>query len=148
MTTKNDITGDSIQTKSTSYAYRDGWERIFYEQRKQDELQAQMAKTCHEVIRALCQAFGDSSIVSWENAPQWQKDSTFEQIKFALANPDAPVSATHDSWSAEKIAAGWVYGPIKDADVKTHPCLVPFDDLPSDQKAKDYLFRAVVKSFT
>ena len=28
-TAKNDITGDSIATKSSSDAYRDGWERIF-----------------------------------------------------------------------------------------------------------------------
>jgi hypothetical protein len=26
---KNDITGDSIQTKSSSQRYRDNWERIF-----------------------------------------------------------------------------------------------------------------------
>lgn len=148
MSATNDITGDLIQTKGTTAAYRDGWERIFYEERKHNERMAQIAKTCHETIRALCQAFGDSSIDVWENAEQWQKDSTFEQIKFALANPDAPISATHDSWSAEKIAAGWVYGPTKNAELKTHPCLVPFQDLPSDQKAKDYLFRAVVKSFT
>ena len=28
-TAKNDITGDLIATKSSSDAYRDGWERIF-----------------------------------------------------------------------------------------------------------------------
>ncbi len=29
MTARNDITGDSIQTKGTSEAYRSGWDRIF-----------------------------------------------------------------------------------------------------------------------
>ena len=29
MATKNDITGDSIQTKATSDAYRDNYDRIF-----------------------------------------------------------------------------------------------------------------------
>lgn len=28
-TTKNDITGDVIQSKGTTEKYRDGWERIF-----------------------------------------------------------------------------------------------------------------------
>lgn len=29
MTTKNDITGDSLVTKSSSAAYRSGWDAIF-----------------------------------------------------------------------------------------------------------------------
>jgi len=29
MTTKNDVTGDRIITKSSSNAYRDNWDRIF-----------------------------------------------------------------------------------------------------------------------
>jgi hypothetical protein len=29
MTSKNDITGDSLTTRATSDKYRDGWERIF-----------------------------------------------------------------------------------------------------------------------
>lgn len=29
MTSKNDITGDSLTTKATSDKYRDGWDRIF-----------------------------------------------------------------------------------------------------------------------
>lgn len=29
MTAKNDITGDSLVTKSPTEAYRDGWDRIF-----------------------------------------------------------------------------------------------------------------------
>jgi hypothetical protein len=45
---------------------------------------------------------------------------------------------------AEKLAAGWEYGPVKDAEAKRHPCLVPFNQLPREQQAKDYIFRAVV----
>lgn len=29
MTTRNDITGDTLQTKATTDKYRDGWDRIF-----------------------------------------------------------------------------------------------------------------------
>ena len=32
----------------------------------------------------------------------------------------------------------------KDAEKKTHPCIVPYSDLPVVQRAKDYLFREVV----
>ena len=46
----------------------------------------------------------------------------------------------------DKIADGWVYGKIKDAELKTHPCCVPYEQLPVEQRAKDYIFRAIVKT--
>jgi hypothetical protein len=46
---------------------------------------------------------------------------------------------------AHKIAEGWVYGAVKDPEAKTHPCIMPFDDLPPEQRAKDYIFRGVVR---
>ena len=61
-----------------------------------------------------------------------------------LTNPDAGPQASHESWMAQKIAEGWVYGEVKDPERKTHHCIVPFADLPREQQAKDYLFRAVV----
>ena len=37
-------------------------------------------------------------------------------------------------------------GPVKNPDAREHPCLVPFDALPLEQKVKDYLFRSVVSA--
>jgi hypothetical protein len=39
-----------------------------------------------------------------------------------------------------------VYGEVKDAEKKTHPCIVPYKDLPPEQQAKDHLFKAVVSA--
>ncbi len=44
---------------------------------------------------------------------------------------------------AEKIDAGWVYGPQKSEVAKTHPCLVSYDQLPPVQRKKDRLFFAI-----
>ncbi len=107
-----------------------------------------IARVCHEVNRALCIAFGDTSQKPWSEAPEWQRASAITGVKYAQMYPTGPVSAQHDAWSADKVTNGWVYGPAKNADAKTHPCLVPFNDLPPDQKAKDYLFKVVVKSLT
>lgn len=144
MTAHNDITGAQLRTKPATAAYQNGWDRTFGPKEPNVE---QIAKTCHEAIRALCQAFGDFSVKPWAEAEQWQIDSTYKQIRFAIDNPNAPVSSTHDSWSAEKIADGWKFGPVKDGALKEHPCLVPFEELPEFQQAKDYLFAAIVKSF-
>lgn len=102
-----------------------------------------IAKTAHEINRAYCMAIGDFSQASWESAPKWQRDSAINGVQFHRDNPEAQASSSHESWLAQKEAEGWKYGPIKDADKKEHPCFVPYDQLPVDQKAKDYLFKAV-----
>jgi hypothetical protein len=50
----------------------------------------------------------------------------------------------HGQWMALKEIEGWTYGPIKDEQLKTHPCMVPYADLPEHQKVKDHLFSAIV----
>jgi hypothetical protein len=67
-------------------------------------------------------------------------------VKLHLENPSATPENSHESWLAEKAAAGWKFGPKKDPEKKEHPCFRPYAELPADQKAKDYLFRAVVHS--
>lgn len=105
-----------------------------------------IAIICHEANRALCFTQRDFSQLPWMEAPDWQKQSAIEGVQFNLDNPDAPASALHENWVKEKIAKGWKWGKEKDAGLKTHPCLVLFGDLPSEQRAKDYLFKAIVNS--
>jgi hypothetical protein len=107
---------------------------------------AYIAAVAHEVNRAYCQSLGDMSQPSWEEAPDWQKDSAIDGVVFHLNNPDAEPSDSHDNWLAMKEKDGWKYGSVKDPAKKEHPCIVPFENLPQEQKAKDYLFRAVVRS--
>lgn len=40
-------------------------------------------------------------------------------------------------WAMNKIEAGWQYGERRDDIRKIHPCLVPFDRLPSAEKRYD-----------
>ena len=103
-----------------------------------------IAMVCHQANKALCESYGDFSQKDWGDANEWQRQSAVKGVEFALDNPDAPASAQHDAWSADKIRSGWAYGPVKDAETKIHPCLVPFDQLPENQQAKDRLFKAVV----
>ena len=43
----------------------------------------------------------------------------------------------HEVWAAARIAEGWTYGPRRDDQTKQTPCLVPYADLPEEEKAYD-----------
>jgi hypothetical protein len=105
----------------------------------------QIAKVCHEVNRAYCSALEDFTQEPWESAEQWQRDSAINGVKFHLENPSASPSLSHDNWLKEKQELGWKWGPVKDADKKEHPCMCPYSQLPAYQKAKDFIFTAVVR---
>lgn len=104
----------------------------------------QVAQITHEANAAYCRSIGDTSQLAWSAAPEWQRTSAINGVKFHLANPDAGPSASHESWLEEKRAAGWQYGPVKDPEKKEHPCFLPYEGLPVEQQAKDYLFRGIV----
>jgi hypothetical protein len=104
----------------------------------------QIARVCHEANRAWCEANGDISQLPWDQADQWQRDSALEGVQKALDG--ATAEELHESWIAFKEADGWVYGDVKDPVAKTHPCLVPYGDLPEEQRRKDPLFAAIVSA--
>lgn len=104
----------------------------------------QIAYMCHQVNKAWCEANGDFSQKDWDQAEEWQRQSAVSGVSFRLNNPNAKEDSQHNAWMNDKINDGWVYGETKDADKKTHPCIVPFNQLPLFQQKKDTLFCAIV----
>lgn len=104
-----------------------------------------IARMAHEVNRIYCHAIGDKSQLPWEEAPEWQRHSCIQGVMFQIQNLDATPEDSHKGWLAHKLCTGWKYGPTKDETAKTHPCMVPYDQLPTEQKLKDHLFRGVVR---
>jgi hypothetical protein len=104
-----------------------------------------IARVCHEVNRAYCDATGDHSQVPWQDAPTWQRASALQGVRLILDHPETTPEQSHESWLAQKAAEGWRYGPVKDPEKKEHPCLRPYAELPTEQRVKDYLFGAVVR---
>ena len=43
----------------------------------------------------------------------------------------------HEVWSETRIRQGWTYGEQRNDELKTHPCLVPYEDLPEEEKEYD-----------
>ena len=105
-----------------------------------------IAKVSYAVNRAYCESLGDFSFGSWEDAPEWQRAANRAGVNFHLCHPEAPPSESHESWLSMKKADGWTYGSKKLPEKKMHPCMVPFEDLPQAQQAKDFIFKAVVES--
>jgi hypothetical protein len=105
-----------------------------------------IAQVAHEVNRAYCLSIGDNSQPTWDEAPDWQKNSIVNGVTFHLENPDADPAASHANWLKEKEADGWKYGAEKNVEAKEHPCFMPYDQLPAEQRAKDFLFRQIVHS--
>lgn len=104
-----------------------------------------IAHLAHEANRSYCASIGDYSQEPWFNATQSQRDSAIAGIKFILLNLRSTPEDVHASWTAHKVAAGWVYGETKCESAKTHPCIVKYVDLPESQKIKDYIYSNVVK---
>ena len=43
----------------------------------------------------------------------------------------------HEVWAETRIQQGWKYGERRDDELKTHPCLVPYEVLPEEEKTYD-----------
>ncbi len=109
-----------------------------------DEQVELIAETCHERNRGYCLSIGDDSQLPWDQAPDWQRQSAISGVVKAI-NGDLSPEDSHISWMDQKLADGWNYGKVKDPEAKTHPCMVPYAELPDAEKRKDEIFLETVK---
>lgn len=106
----------------------------------------EIARVAHETNRAYCITLGDKSQPSWDEAPGWQKESAMFGVVFKADNPAVSPADMHENWMKQKIDDGWTWGPVKRIEIKEHPCMVPYHELPAEQRMKDKLFSAVVSA--
>lgn len=43
----------------------------------------------------------------------------------------------HEVWAETRIQQGWTYGEQRNDELKTHPCLIPYEELPEEEKEYD-----------
>ena len=43
----------------------------------------------------------------------------------------------HEVWAETRIRQGWTYGEQRNDELKTHPCLIPYEELPEEEKEYD-----------
>ena len=106
-----------------------------------------IARVCHEANRALQLLQADPApSPAWDDAPEWQRESAAEGVEKAIDG--ATPEELHQSWVDFKVEDGWTFGATKDAGARTHPCLVPYAELPEEQRIKDRLFSAIVTALS
>lgn len=104
----------------------------------------QVAGVCYNANAMLQDALGDAYVPPpWHVMTAAQKAPYIRGVQIAayLTPPEQ-----HQRWMDDKARDGWVHGPRVDYEARTHPCMVPWDQLDEGQKLKDYLFQAIVRA--
>lgn len=105
----------------------------------------EIARVAHEVNRAVQFLTGEPVSPHWEDAPLSQRNSAITGVNIHKLGSLTP-EESHVAWMTYKVAEGWVYGEEKNEELKTHPCLVDYEELPPLQRLKDVLFKTVVEN--
>lgn len=92
---------------------------------------------------------------SWEDSKNFMVTITTKEKRIGLYKPepidvedvelspellelrDAMAENAHEVWAAGRMAEGWKYGPKRDDELKLHPDLLPYSDLPDSEKEYD-----------
>ena len=109
-----------------------------------------VASVAHAANREYCAVIGDAVPPEWLDAGEAQHEGMRKGVenlwdKAGRGEIFEP-SANHESWLAHKKAEGWKWGAVKDEEKKEHPCFMPYDELPEEQRVKDQLFIAIVSA--
>lgn len=107
---------------------------------------SRIAQVCHEANRGYQRALGEEVSLPWEECGVDMQVSVVHGVKVAQEG-NGP-EEMHRQWVMVREAQGWKYGDTKDPEAKTHPNLIPYDDLPLGQKIKDRLFLSIVQALS
>jgi len=81
----------------------------------------------------------------WEKRDEKFRKQMIELIGRYMKMEKLPTpEEAHNSWMESYFKMGWKYGDVRDPVAKLHPDLVPYYDLPLDEREKDAIFLAFV----
>lgn len=102
------------------------------------------AYVAHEANRVYRETIGGPAVPIWKELTGEQRAGKRSGVKAALEGKTP--EEMHIAWCEYKLKDGWRYGPRENEVSKEHPCLLPYDDLPIEQRRKDALFLGIVKA--
>lgn len=83
---------------------------------------------------------------SWEGLTQQQRDNAVSAVRTIYSQPARTPEQLHDLWMAPYLEVGWVVGPYN-IELKQHPSLVPFHQLPDSEILKDEIWSSLTEIF-
>lgn len=69
--------------------------------------------------------------------PQPISTEDIELSKDILELSEQIAENVHEVWAASRMSEGWTYGQERNDELKQHPCLIPYDELPETEKDYD-----------
>jgi len=105
-----------------------------------------IAILAYAITAAYTVSIGAEPQAPWDEAPDEKKDSVLKDVEFLIANPEAGFDALHNQWLAQKQSDGWVYGEEVNEEAKTHPNILPFNELSQELQTRDQVFYGTVKA--
>jgi hypothetical protein len=107
----------------------------------------QVAQVVHESIRGLQYILEeDCPSDPWPALSPEAREPVIAAV--ALARSGASPQQMHAVWVRTRRLEGWIPGAVKDPGLRTHPALVPWEELSPGQQDKDRLFLAVVNALS
>jgi hypothetical protein len=105
------------------------------------------AAICYEANRMLSQQLGEELPPPWAEAGDYMQSSMVDGVKAIHDGIVKSPEESHATWMKRRIDDGWIYGEKKDDFLKVNPYLVPFSQLPEEQKIKSRMFFNIVTQF-
>lgn len=105
-----------------------------------------IAQVCHEAHRNYCKFVSHPEQMDWHDAPEVIRDGMIAAVEFYYHHPLATAEDGHKFWMGVRQVEGWAYGPVKDEETRTHPCMVEWSELTIEHQAKDELVWSITQA--
>ena len=105
-----------------------------------------IAHTVHEALSAWRVANGHKALKPWPQMSEAERQSTYESVDYVIAHPNSTPVHQHEQWLEQKKRDGWTYAARRNNRKKTHPMLLPYEELPDYERRKDALLNAIVRA--
>jgi len=105
-----------------------------------------VAMIAWEAYRNYLDIIGELPAPPWLAADNSKREQFVNGVKFHAENPNATPADSHEHWRKYMEARGYQYGDERNIKEKTHPAMIPFNQLPPELQAPHHLFASICKS--
>lgn len=106
-----------------------------------------LAEACHEAVKIVSEQILSEDKKEWKLISSEDKSRLINAIRRTIDEKITDPAVAHGNWIVDMEKDGWKQGEEFSNENKTHPCMVPYDQLPTGQQTKDYIYLSILKPF-